>query len=181
MKRILLGVLTLLTIFSLSSCNNKPFERGEILDHGYKTEYFGFEITLSEDYSVVSKEEIDKYNEEQTALMTDFFASSGSGTSVNINYHKKMTKKAKELSRDQLTSVSSSFESAGFNITKALTEKIKVAGKKRHSTLVSGENNGLSYTQRIVFLEKGDYICYINITGINQEEIEEILGSIQKI
>lgn len=181
MKRIFIGFLTLLTILSLSSCGKKAFERGEILDNGYKSEYFGIEISLSDDWSVFSKEEIDEYNEEQQALMFDFAATSVNGTSLHVNYHKKMTKNAKELAKDQSISISSSFESAGFNITKAETKKIKVAGKKRHTAYVSGESDGLNYSQRVVFIEKGDYIAYINITGINQEEIEAVLEYIKKI
>lgn len=215
--KILSAFLALLMIAALAGCSSKP-ERGEIsgddksaetADYStpersgntYSSKFLGAKITLDENWTFSTDEEIAAMNNLTADLMGDEFseqlkkadviydmmvADSATGDNININFENMGLVLGKVVSPKAYLELSQeTYESAmaqiGAENVKSSLGKVDFAGEKEDALIGKIEASGVSMYQVVIAKSCGNYMASITITTMLEDRTADLIAKFEPV
>ncbi len=184
--------------------DNAEFSSGTINGNVYENEFFNIRITVPDTYTFLSDEQISQITGQAADLFEDNKAVANSienGTAAIVAYAVDGTTGANNVNVTlqsnasvanaiynessimaiSLTQLKGVLESQGAEISDAEIVKEEVAGEEHSLIHISGKINGLDFTERVVNIQKGDYMMAVAATTFMEDNTEAIFAGIEAI
>lgn len=174
----------------------KEFAFGVTNNKQYRSDFIGVSCTIPEDWDFFDEESIKELNDialdaidediaeklKNANVIYDMYASNaGTADNVNINLEKipsymLSNLDVEEVLKKQFTTIEQSLESAGASVDEIKYIEIEVDGQKFDGISIDSTLLGTKLYQKMIALNRGNYLVYITATSYDASGTDEILS-----
>ena len=176
--------------------NDKPgFSLGQATGNTYKNDFLGISCTLPSEWTFYTEKEILELNNitsdfldeetkellENANIIYDMYASTGEGSTINVNLEKvpanmMSSVNIKQTLESQKDSLVATYEQMGYTNVQTSVTKVTIDGKQFDALTISASIAGYDFNAAIFMFQKENYLAAVSLGGLGDNQIETYLG-----
>ncbi len=178
---------------------DEGFSVGGTVNNTYENEFFGIGVTLDENWTFASQEEIDESNgtvkdvldnEDYSAAMddgrviTDMMASADDGIlSMNVTIEKLNAVASLAIDEEAYIDLtlenndfSAIFTGMGFDSAEASKGSVVLAGEEHPCAVIEGSIQGIGFYEKVAVIKVGSYVLSVTVSSLMDDVVDDLFA-----